>query len=316
MDWLIATDLDGTLLDDGYPLAEAARAVDAVHQRIAQLDPQSAVRVVLASSKTCAELIPLADRCASAPLILFENGAGWAQRTSAFPRAVHRAEERRFAPPRAGRPQAEGSTPNAGRLEGILPSSRTTKDPVEGYRIERLASMDYKEIRALLNQLRRSPGFDFQGFGDWSATDVAARTGLDEPNAKAAKQREASEPILWQGDERALQAFNSELKRSGLSLTQGGRFQHVAGPHSKGAALAQIEAQLQTPSRPLFKLACGDADNDLDMLRRADLSLVFPSRDGGYILPEGAGVAHAPSAGPKCWLAGATRLIESQYPQG
>lgn len=292
MDWLVATDLDGTLLDDGYPLAEAAQAVDALHQRIVQLDPQSTVRIVLASSKTCAELIPLADRCASAPLILFENGAGWAQRITLCSRS-------------------EGIT-----NQRFAPSFRTTEDPRESYRTERLASIGYEEIRALLTQLRHRRGFDFQGFGDWSTDEVAARTGLDEPAARAAKQRTASEPILWQGSERALRAFNSELKRSGLSLTQGGRFQHVAEPHSKGAALAQIEAQFETPGRSLIKLACGDADNDLDMLRRADLALVFPSRDGGHILPQGAGVAHVPSAGPECWLAGATRLIESQYPQG
>ena len=315
MDWLIATDLDGTLLDDGYPLAEAAQAVDALHERIIRRDPQSKVLVVLASSKTCAELIPLADRCASAPLILFENGAGWAQRTASHaqpneggaPSLRGNHFERRSE---RGRPALELA---AGARVGLSGSESVS---CEGYRIERLANGGYADIRALLAQLRRHPGFDFLGFGDWSAAEVAACTGLDEPAAQAAKQRTASEPILWQGGERALQAFNSELERNGLSLTQGGRFQHVAGPHSKGAALAQIEAQFESPGRPLFKLACGDAANDLDMLRRADLALVFPSRDGGYILPQGAGVAHAPSAGPESWLAGATRLIESQYPQG
>lgn len=276
MDWLVATDLDGTLLDDGYPLAEAARAVDLLHQRITERDPQSTAHFVLASSKTCAELIPLARRCASPPLVLFENGAGWARQS------VPTSD-----PPACG----------------------------DGYRIERLTNISYADIRALLTRLRRHPGFDFLGFGDWAAAEVAARTGLDEPAARAAKRREASEPILWQGGEGALRAFRSELERSGLSLTQGGRFLHVAGRCSKGAALAQIQAQFETPGRPLFKLACGDAGNDLDMLRRADLALVFPNRDGGYILPEGAGVTHAPRAGPENWLAGATRLLDSQYPK-
>ncbi len=275
MDWLIATDLDGTLLDDGYPVAEAARALDALCDFLAQQDPQATLRTVLASSKTCAELIPLANRCASAPLIVFENGAGWAH------------------PP----PMGEGPPAHCG-----------------GFQAECLATIGYAEIRARLTRLRHR-GFDFRGFGDWSAAEVAARTGLQEPDAHAAKQRTASEPILWQGTGEALLAFTSELERNGLSLTQGGRFMHVAEPHSKGAALARIEAQCSTPGGPLFKLACGDAANDLDMLRRADLALVFPNRDGSYIMAEGAGVAHAPSAGPETWLACASRLIESHYRQ-
>ena len=283
MDWLIATDLDGTLLDDDYPLTEAVRAVDALHDRIVQRDPRSRVHSVLALSKTCAELIPLANRCARAPLILFENGAGWAQKTAAA--AVTSAQP------------SQGGMPPAGR------APRAAEDAPKDYQFERLASIGYAEIRALLTRLRRRPEFDFLGFGDWSAEEVAAHTGLDEPAAQAAKQRAASEPILWQGGPKGLQAFRSELERNGLSLTEGGRFLHVAGPHSKGAALARIEAQVKTPAKPLIKLACGDAGNDLDMLRHADLALVFPNRDGGHILPEGAGVAHAPNAGPESWLA-------------
>ena len=306
MNWLIATDLDGTLLDDGYPVAEAARAVDTLHDRILQRDPRSTVHSVLASSKTCAELIPLANRCARAPLILFENGAGWARKTAAEPATSTQPSQGKM-------PLSVGRAP---RTEGVPPSSRTEEDAPKDYQIERLASIGYAEIRTLLTRLRRRPEFDFLGFGDWSAAEVAAHTGLDEPAAQAAKQRAASEPILWQSGPKGLQAFRSELERNGLSLTQGGRFLHVAGSHGKGVALSRIEAQVETPAKPLFKLACGDAGNDLDMLRHADLALVFPGRDGGYILPEGAGVAHAPSAGPENWLAGTTRLIESQYPQG
>ena len=277
MDWLIATDLDGTLLDDGYPLAEAARALDGLHDFLARQDPQARLHTVLASSKTCAELVPLANRCASAPLIVFENGAGWARRSPAW---------------------------------------QASPAGCSGYQAEMLATLSYAEIRARLTRLRRpGKGFDFRGFGDWSAAEVAARTGLAEPDAQAAKQRAASEPIVWQGTPQALQAFTSELERNGLCLTQGGRFMHVAEPHSKGATLARIEAQHSAPGRPLLKVACGDAGNDLDMLRRADLALVFPNRDGGYILAQGAGVIHAPSAGPETWLACVTDLIESQYRQ-
>ncbi len=80
MRWLIATDLDGTLLDDRYALDEAAAAVDAVGGESAD------VRVVLVSSKTAREMAALADRCTSDPIWIFENGTGMAWRLPALNR--------------------------------------------------------------------------------------------------------------------------------------------------------------------------------------------------------------------------------------
>jgi mannosyl-3-phosphoglycerate phosphatase len=71
---LIATDLDGTLLDGSYPLENAARAID----RITATAP--GCLVVLASSKTFIEMEKLARQCHSPPMLIFENGAGIAWR--------------------------------------------------------------------------------------------------------------------------------------------------------------------------------------------------------------------------------------------
>lgn len=74
---LVATDLDGTLLDDTYDLAAAAGAVDAVAAR--------SRAVVLASSKTFPEMRALAERCRTPPALVFENGAGVALPDPAAP---------------------------------------------------------------------------------------------------------------------------------------------------------------------------------------------------------------------------------------
>ena len=83
MHWLIATDLDGTLLDDGYRLEAAAAAIDALFW----LRPVAAglvkLHVVLATSKTFVEAVTLAGHCACDPVLAFENGAGLAWRTVA-----------------------------------------------------------------------------------------------------------------------------------------------------------------------------------------------------------------------------------------
>ena len=75
--WVIATDLDGTLLDRNYDLEHAARVINRVCD-----DYSEVTQIVLATSKTLVELEPLAAKFERPPVLIFENGAGWAQRTS------------------------------------------------------------------------------------------------------------------------------------------------------------------------------------------------------------------------------------------
>lgn len=68
--WLIATDLDGTLLDDSYPKQEAAQAIDKIQRANPEVD------VVLVSSKTLAEMAAIAELTERKPYLIFENGGG------------------------------------------------------------------------------------------------------------------------------------------------------------------------------------------------------------------------------------------------
>jgi len=70
MSWIVVTDLDGTLLDDQYPVAEAARALD----ELAAIAPDS--HVVLATSKTFAETEEIARLATHLPSMILENGGG------------------------------------------------------------------------------------------------------------------------------------------------------------------------------------------------------------------------------------------------
>lgn len=86
INWLIATDLDGTLLDDSYPYRDAARVIDEIQERYAS-------RVALASSKTLVEMLELAQEAAMPPFLIFENGGGVAWPTG----ALRQAGERRIS---------------------------------------------------------------------------------------------------------------------------------------------------------------------------------------------------------------------------
>lgn len=265
--WLIATDLDGTLLDDSYPLSEAALVIDSVSRA-------GNARVALASSKTLAELQLLAGRCATRPFLVFENGAG-----VAWP---------------------SGELPEAGGCR------------IGGHEVA-LCGRPYPELRAWLVALRERRGFPFRGFGDLDADAIASLTGLDPAAAELARQRLLTEPILWEGDAAGLAKFQQELAARSLHLVLGGRFHHVMPDVSKASAISRLRLWLQQVSGEAYSLiACGDAPNDREMLKLADLAVVFPGRDGSYVLPASDSVLHAAEPGPAGWLASVERLLNSR----
>jgi mannosyl-3-phosphoglycerate phosphatase len=252
---LIATDLDGTLLDDRYDLAGAAAAVDAVTDR--------ALAVVLASSKTFPEMRTLAERCRVRPALVFENGAGLAV--------------------------PDDSAPG-------------------GWRVQRRGP-GYGRLRAILGTLR-ADGYVFRGFGDMDAQEVSERTGLALEDARTAREREATEPLVWEDSEARLERFRERLAERDLALVRGGRFVHVMPPVDKAGGVRDAREALGAGSAPL--IGCGDAPNDLALLEASDVAVVFPDRHGVPLEPAGAGrVVRAHAAGADGWLAAVGRALDA-----
>jgi len=179
------------------------------------------------------------------------------------------------------------------------------------YRME-IAGEGYPALRRRLRQLRRRRDYRFVGFGDLSAREVADATGLSPDAARLARHRQASEPLLWQDSEERLHAFRAALEAVGYRLVQGGRFHHVMPATDKARGLTRVAASLG----PVRVVACGDADNDLGMLRAADLAVVFPRRRGGYLGVPGADgedvAVRAECAGAGCWSRTLDRLLASE----
>jgi mannosyl-3-phosphoglycerate phosphatase len=274
--WIVATDLDGTLLDDRYPYGEAAEVID----RLCASDP---VHVIIASSKTLAELLPMTGLCSHRPLLVFENGAG-----IAWPDGPLR--------------QPGDDLENDYVIRSAIPGARP-----------------YAALCRQLEQLRTAQRFQFRGFADFSDAEIMSLTGLRGSQAIAARARRFTEPIVWQGDEKTLESFRAELSSRDLQLISGGRFLHVMPLVSKAESVSRLQQWL-TDERPdrYRTLACGDAANDLTMLQSTDVAVVFPDPAGGYLLPESRSVLHAPSSGPKAWLrivqqaiSASTRIINS-----
>ncbi|WP_319380340.1 HAD-IIB family hydrolase [Thiomicrorhabdus sp.] len=141
----------------------------------------------------------------------------------------------------------------------------------------------YSEIRSVLTGLRADHGWDFAGFGDWSCEDVSHMTGLREDDARRAKERAVSEPLLWYGSEAQFTDFKAALSRFNLRVLKGGRFYHVMAHHDKADALNWIkERAKESAKQPVTVVtgALGDGENDRAMLEAADFSMVLPAANG------------------------------------
>ncbi|WP_062065631.1 HAD-IIB family hydrolase [Cellvibrio sp. OA-2007] len=222
--FLVATDLDGTLLDhDNYSWQAAKTSIE-------QLQVGGSM-IVINTSKTLAEVHALQQELnLDAPFIVENGSAIYAPVTSSTARFLK---------------------PYNNEFSRLVLGTEATA------------------ITYLLNQLRTQHNWQFEGFSDWSVTEVMQHTGLAQDKAALAKERQFSEPILWQDSEENFSAFANELSKHQLKTLRGGRFIHVLGKSDKGTALLALRQQLPDYSNtPLICL--GDSYNDLDMLQIAD----------------------------------------------
>jgi len=220
-DLIVFTDLDGTLLDDeSYDFSAARKALEALRD--------NDVALVLASSKTAAEMEDLADRLPARPTALIvENGAGV-----------------------------------------VWPGS------------ERSADRRHAALRAALEALPENLRTGFTGFTDWGPEGVARETGLPPADAARAAARDFSEPGLWQGSEADRAAFLEALEARGITARQGGRFLTLSFGADKADRMQEVAERIAPGA---YRLALGDAPNDIAMLEAADLGIIIANPHGAQI---------------------------------
>tara|TARA_R110002020_G_scaffold64495_3_gene171128 strand:- start:1249 stop:2085 length:837 start_codon:yes stop_codon:yes gene_type:complete len=259
-DLMIFTDLDGTLLDHAtYSYAAALPALE----RLRQLG----IPLILASSKTAAEISPLREALGFSHCeAIVENGSGILE---------------------AGC-DAEGSGEH------------------------------YRQILEILSDVPLALRSRYQGFSDWSADEVAARTGLSPDEARHAKLRRFSEPGLWLGDEAGRDAFVASMEARGLRVQQGGRFLTLSFGGSKAARMVDIAQRSSRDGRERFTVALGDAENDVAMIEQARLGVIIPNpAHKGIPLLEGEAsgrIIRAQFPGPVGWNDVLTALLDQCQP--
>lgn len=186
--------------------------------------------------------------------------------------------------------------------EGIVENGAGLLEPGE---IEDSGATDYRRILARLAELPDSLRSQFCGFSDWTAEQVADRTGLSLQGAKLAKTRRFSEPGLWTGDAQMFGEFCRLLGQDGLVVQQGGRFISLSYGGNKADRMAEVKKRYEANQRGCFSIALGDAGNDVAMLEAADLGVIIPNptHKGIPNLPgeDTGSIIRAASAGPVGW---------------
>lgn len=260
---LVFTDLDGSLLDHHSYRWDAA--ADALRQL-----REAEIPVILASSKTRAEMLPLQSALGLRYPMIVENGAAIVVPSGIFREPLPEAlpcgdgQEVRFAPPR-------------------------------------------DRWLALLNALAAEFAGEFAGFERLGIDGIVAATGLDADAAALAARREFSEPVQWLGTPGRRAQFVDALEAAGARVQQGGRFLTVAGDCDKGQALRYLRSAYRhdAPGRPLHDLAIGDSGNDVPMLEAAETALLVRSPTHDFPpLARTDGVLHSAGLGPAGWCEG------------
>ncbi|MEO0544452.1 MAG: HAD-IIB family hydrolase [Pseudomonadota bacterium] len=161
----------------------------------------------------------------------------------------------------------------------------------------------YGVIRDALAKTTAALREKFAGFGDMTISEIAASTGLDEESAALAARRAFSEPGTWIGSDEEREKFINELEQLGVTGRYGGRYLTLSLGGTKAGRMNEI-IQLLDLSNP-YRVALGDAPNDVEMLQNADRGFIIANAHGKQI-PELAGendgsVTRTELAGPAGW---------------
>mgnify|MGYP001823059038 CR=1 FL=1 len=260
---LVVTDLDGSLLDHhSYDYGPAEPAMTALEA--------SGIPLVLASSKTRAEIRALRDALGNRHPYIVENGAAVVLPDGYLPSlpAVAKRDGDEwvcaFAPPRA-------------------------------------------HWLAVLDDLRDSFAGEFENFAHGGVDWIVERTGLTPAAARLANTREYSEPVAFTGNPEREAMFIAALQGAGATVLRGGRFLSVAGDCDKGQALVWLRETLCDAWQvgEVDDLAIGDSQNDCAMLDAAGSALLIRSPVHGFpALARQHGIIRSASFGPQGWAEG------------
>lgn len=283
MQYLISTDLDGTLLDHhDYSWAAAMPAINECARQ--------GVPIIFNTSKTADEALNLQKKVGLTGPVIVENGSALLFDLEQLgPITKKNIEELKLSSLSKNVPQID----------------------IAGSQVECVFGVSRTLILEFIKKVRYDTAWQFEGFNDWSVDQIASRTGLSKQDVTYACHKAYSEPLVWNDTEQSLADFVQLADQAGFNVLRGGRFYHLQGKTNKAVPIAWLKEHmlhlsgansnqgLQADRNKNIKLIClGDNHNDIDMLNIADYPVCvrspvasFPklSTDKEILFTEGEG---------------------------
>ena len=149
------------------------------------------------------------------------------------------------------------------------------------------------------------------GFGDLSPQEIAGLTDLPLAEARLAKAREFSEPLIIENPEHVA-TFRKMAQARGFSLVRGGRFHHLSGGgQDKGHGVRlTVEVFRSNLGRTPLTVGLGDSENDAPLLDAVDIPVIIPHAGGGHIAQGFPNARHAPHPGSRGWNEAVLALLD------
>ena len=247
MDWLIFTDLDGTLLDhETYAFDAALESLKVLKER--------GIPVVIVTSKTFAEVDELRTLLGLNYPFIIENGA-----------AIYFPKEYVVQTPEY--PWQD------------LEESLVIQDEYFAYPL----APKFEFWKSLSVEIIEQFGCACRPFSHMNVDEVSELTGLSLAESKNAKKRGYSDPIHWFGSDELYDSFKSKMAADGLEAVRGGRFVHLLKGTDKGLAVQWLIDFYNVPRKNSPKvMVLGDGDNDISMLNLADFPVLVRSKSHGF----------------------------------
>lgn len=245
-DYIVSTDLDGTLLDHhNYCWQAAQPAINTLSKHN--------IPIIFNTSKTLAETRQLQDEIGIAGPVIIENGSALAIQDNIL--------------------HALGLD-----TTGLNTQKSATLTIIN-------FGCDRSEILAFIQSERTKNALALEGFNDWSTKEIAEKVNLPIESAELSAKKMYSEPFIWKDSQEAFQQFNERAEKKGLKILQGGRFYHLLGKTNKAKPIEWLRDAIQNahPNKIAPKLIClGDNKNDIDMLNIADYPVCIKSPISDY----------------------------------
>ena len=268
---MVITDLDGTLLDQQTYSYECS--LPAVRRLQA-----SGVPIILCSTKTGAEMLPLwGELGLTDPFICESGGAIY------FPRDYLKAPLRELK----------------------------TSGPFQVLEL----GTDIGRLRDALAEAARKCGIEVCSFGQMNAEEIASLTGLAPEEALRAAERHYDEPFQVQSGD--VEKMSTMLRAQGLTVTRGDRFYHLTGGHSKRDAVVRLLELHRRHYGDTVAIGLGNSANDWPMLSAVDWPVLVKNPDGRWdktVVERLPDIERTEGVGPKGWREAIDKLLNEALP--